>query len=95
MKSDRLNAGDTVDDQENFGFTESYFKISPTNINGYTKNKLLNMQQENLRPQINIDINDKRTYEIYHTNMIDEKESDERYQISKIYDEKYLKIQKS
>ena len=44
-----LNAGDNVDDQENFGFTESYFKIAPTNIYDYTKIKLLNMQQENLR----------------------------------------------
>ena len=39
MRGDILNAGDNVDDQENFGFTESYFKIAPTNIDDYTKNK--------------------------------------------------------
>ena len=61
MRGDILNAGDNVDDQENFGFTESFFKIAPTNMDDYTKNKLLNMQQENFRPQRNIDINDKQT----------------------------------
>ena len=49
-----MNAGDNVDDQENFGFTESYFKIAPTNIYDSTKTKLLNMKQENLRHQRNI-----------------------------------------
>ena len=34
-----LNAGDNVDDQENFGFIESYIKIAPTNIYDYTENK--------------------------------------------------------
>ena len=37
MIGEILNAGDNVDDQENFGFTESYFKIAPTNIDDYTK----------------------------------------------------------
>ena len=37
MRGDILNAGDNIDDQENFGFTESYFKIAPTNIDDYTK----------------------------------------------------------
>ena len=36
-RGDILNAGDNVDDQENFGFTESFFKIAPTNIDNYTK----------------------------------------------------------
>ena len=58
---DILNAGYNVDDQENFGFTGSYLKIAPTNIDDYAKNKLLNMQQENLRPQINVQNNDKQT----------------------------------
>ena len=49
-----LNAGDNADDEEKFGFSGSFFKIAPTNINEYTKNKLLNMQQENMRPQRNI-----------------------------------------
>ena len=53
-RGDILNGGDNVDDQENFGFTGSYLKIAPTNIYDYTKNKFLNMQQDNLIPQINI-----------------------------------------
>ena len=40
MRGDILNAGDNVDDQEKFGFTESYFKIAPTNIDHYTKKKI-------------------------------------------------------
>ena len=39
------------------------------------------MQVENLRPQRNIDNNDKKSDEIYKINMIDDKESDERYEI--------------
>ena len=38
MRGEILNAGDNVDDQENVGFTGSYFKIAPTNIDDYTKN---------------------------------------------------------
>ena len=66
-----LNAGENVDDQEMLGFTESFFKMAPTNIDDYTKNKLLNMQQDNMRPQRNIDINDKPTDERYQKNKID------------------------
>ena len=29
MRGDILNAGENVDDQENIGFAESYFKIAP------------------------------------------------------------------
>ena len=61
MIGEILNAGDNVDDQEDFGFTGSCFKIVPTNIDDYTKNKFLNMQQENLRPQIYMKNNDKKT----------------------------------
>ena len=32
-----LNADDSVDDKEYFGFTGSYFNISPTVIDDYTK----------------------------------------------------------
>ena len=35
MRGDILNAGENVDDQEHFGFTESYFKIALTNIYEY------------------------------------------------------------
>ena len=86
MRGGILNAGNNVDDQKQIGFTKSFFKITPTNIDEYTKNKLLNMQQENFRPQRNIYINERRTDEIYHKNMIDDKESDERDQISNIYE---------
>ena len=65
MIGEILNADDNVDDQEDFGFTGSYLKIAPTNIYDYTKNKFLNMQQENLIPMRNIDNNDNQTDEIY------------------------------
>ena len=39
------------------------------------------MQLENLRPQRNIDNNDKQSDKRYYINMIDDKESDEIYQI--------------
>ena len=35
MSGNILNAGDNVDDQEIFGFTELYFKTAPTNIDDY------------------------------------------------------------
>ena len=56
-----------------FGLSESFFKIAPTNIDEYTKNILLNMQQENMIPQINREINDKLPDERYQKNMIDDK----------------------
>ena len=55
--------------------------MAPTIIDDYTKKKFLNMQLENLRPQRNIENNDKQYDEIYQINLIDDKESDERYQI--------------
>ena len=39
------------------------------------------MRPTSLRPQRNIENNDKQFYERYQINMIDHKESDERYQI--------------
>ena len=83
-----LNAGDNVYDQEDFGFTGSYFKISPTVIDDYTKNKFLNMQQEHMIPQRSMEKNDKRTDGIYQKILIDNKESDERDQISESDKEK-------
>ena len=41
-----------------------------------------------MRPQINIDNNDKKYDEIYQINIIDVKEYDERYQIGKNEEEK-------
>ena len=54
-----LNAGDNDYDQEDYGFIASYFKISPTVINYYTKRKFLNMQLKSLRPKRNIENNYK------------------------------------
>ena len=73
MIGEILNAGDNVDDQEDSGFTGSYFNPPPTNIDDYTKHKFLNMQRENLRPQRNIENNDKKTDERYKKKLIDEK----------------------
>ena len=73
-----FNAGDNIDDQEDYGFSGSYFKISPTVIDDHTKKKFLNMQLGNLRPQINIENNDNQYYERYQINMIGDNESDER-----------------
>ena len=48
------------------------------------------MQQENMRPQRNIDINDRISDERYQKNKIDDKESDEKNHISKIDEEKII-----
>ena len=82
-----LSAGDNVDEQEDFGFIGLYFKIASTVIDDYTKNKFLNMQRENLRRQINIENNDNKNDERYQEKMIDDKEYDERDQISESYKE--------
>ena len=85
---DILNAGDIVDDKEDYGFTGSLLKMALTVIHDHRKMKFLNMQLENLRPQINIENNDKQFDERYQINMIDDKKSDERDQISKNDEEK-------
>ena len=46
MIGDIFNSGGNVDNQEDIGFTGSYFNIAPTVIDYYTKNKFLNMQLE-------------------------------------------------
>ena len=71
MLGDVLNAGDNVDDQEDYGFTGSIFNIAPTVIDHYTKNKLMNMHLEIWRPQRNIVNIDKQYDERYQINMID------------------------
>ena len=45
-----LNSSDNVYGQEDYGFGGSYFRIAPTVIDDYTKNKCLNMQLKNLIP---------------------------------------------
>ena len=84
MSGDIFNTGDNADDKVIFGFSESYFKTSPRHLDGCTKNKLLNLQQENMRPQTNIENTDKIPDEKYQKNKPDVRNSDERYQIRKI-----------
>ena len=55
-----MNTGDNVDDQEDYGFTGSYLKIPPTVIDDYTKENFLNMRLENLRPERNVENNNKK-----------------------------------
>ena len=52
---DILNTGGNIQDQEDYGFIASFFKIFPTVIDDITKNKLMNMQLGNLRSQRDID----------------------------------------
>ena len=73
---DILNADDNVEDQEDYGFTESYFKIKPTVIYEITRNKLMNIQLGTVRSQINIENIDKQSEERNGINMIDEKVSE-------------------
>ena len=68
-----MNVGDNFDDEEIFGFSELFFNRAPTNIDEYTKKKILNLQQENMRPQRNIEFNDKIPDERYQNNKIDDK----------------------
>ena len=58
-----MNSGENVDDQEYFGFTGSYFKIYPTNIDDHTI--FLNMQLDILSAHRNIENNEKQYYVIY------------------------------
>ena len=44
LLGDILNAGDNVDDQEDYVFTGSFYKLAPTVIDDYTKKKLMNIQ---------------------------------------------------
>ena len=81
LLGDILNTGDNVEDQEDYGFTGSFFKIVPTVIYEYTKNKLINMQLENLRSHINMKNIDKKYDERNQMDVIDDKEYDERDKI--------------
>ena len=83
-----MNSFDNVDDQEDYGFRGSYFKILPKFIDDYTRKKCLNMQLENLILQINIDNTDKKNDERYKINMVYDKDSDVTNQIGKKYEEK-------
>ena len=43
LLGDIFDAGDNIDDQEDYGFRGSFFKIAPTVIYEYTKKNFLNM----------------------------------------------------
>ena len=52
VSGDILNAGGNVVDQEDYGFTGSFFKISPIVIDENTQNKLIKMKRT---PMLNND----------------------------------------
>ena len=60
------------------------FQIAPRHLDECTKSKLLNLKQENMRPQRNIEINEKIPDEKYQNNKHDDKDSDDRDQIPTI-----------
>ena len=51
---DILNAGENVEDQEDYWFTASFFRIVPTLIDDITKNKLMSVKLGDLRSQRDI-----------------------------------------
>ena len=73
MMGNIFNVGDKVYYQDDYGFRGSFFNPPlPTVIDYYTKNKFLNKKLEILRPQRNIENNDKQSDERYQTSMIDD-----------------------
>ena len=73
-----------------FGFSESYFKTAPSHLDECTKNKILKLQQKNTRPQKIIENTDIIPDETYQMNEPDDKNDDERDQISKIIKKKII-----
>ena len=51
---DIFNDGGNDEDQKDYGFTSSFFKISPTIIDDITKKKLMNIKLVNLISQRDI-----------------------------------------
>ena len=84
MSDDILITGDNADDEDIFVFSESYFKTAPSHLDECTKNKILKLQQENMRPQNIIKNPDIIPDETYQMDEPDDKNSDERDQIRKI-----------
>ena len=76
--------GDNADDKYIFGFSESYFKTAPSHLDECTKNKILKLQQENMRPQKIIENTDIIPDETYQMDEPDDNNSYERDQIRKI-----------
>ena len=75
---DILITRDNADDEDIFGFSESYFKTAPRHLGECTEKKILNLQQDNMRPQNNIEITDKIPDEKYQKDKPDDKNSYER-----------------
>ena len=69
------------------GFHNHFSKLH-LQIQMNIQKKRLNLQQENMRPQRNIEINDRIPDEKYQNNKIDDKQYDERDQIGKIDERK-------
>ena len=95
MLGDKLNSGDNVNDQEDYGFTGSFFKIPPTIIYDYTIKKTEDtevLKLGKLSSHKNIDSIEKYFYEGNCMDMSDDKDSYERYQISKNDEEKVTDV---
>ena len=84
MNDDILIYGDNADDEDIFGFSESYFITAPSHLDECTKNKILKLQQDHMRPQKIIENPDIIPYETYQMDEPDDNNSDERDQIRKI-----------
>ena len=76
LLGDILNAGDNVDDQEDYGCTGFFSKFPPTVIYDYTNSKFLNTRLEYWGTERNIWNNDKQYDKRYQINIIDNKEYD-------------------
>ena len=75
---------DNANDEDIFGFSESYFKTAPSHLDECTKHKILKLQQDNVRPQNiieNPNLIPDETYQMYEP---DDNNSDEKDQIGKI-----------
>ena len=76
--------GDNADDENIFGFSESYFKTAPSHLDECTKNKILKLQQDNMRLQNIIENPEIIPGETYQMDEPDDNNYDERDQIRKI-----------
>ena len=74
---DILITGDNADDEDIFGFSESYFKTAPRHLDECTKNKILKLQQDNMITQNIIENPDIIPDETYQMNEPDDNNSDE------------------
>ena len=90
MSDDILITGDNADYEDIFGFSKSYFKTAPSHLDECTKNKILKLQQDNMRPPKIIENPDIIPDKTYQMDEPDDNNSDERYQIRKIIKKKII-----